>query len=101
MYGIKQAPRDWYKMINNFLINRLKLQRSSFDHCLYFSINSDNIILLLLYVDDLLIACSTRELLDHIRKSIAKEFKVLSMGGFDVYLGIKLERDFNGQQIFI
>ena len=101
IYGIKQAPRDWYKMINNFLINRLKLQRSSFDHCLYYSINNDNIILLLLYVDDLLIACSTMELLDHIRKSIAKEFKVSSMGGFDVYLGIKIERDFDGQKIFI
>ena len=101
IYGIKQAPRDWYKTINNFLINRLKLQRSSFDHCLYFSFNNDNIILLLLYVDDLLIACSTRELLDYVRKAIAQEFKVSSMGGFDVYLGIKIERDFERQLIYI
>ena len=52
-------------------------------------------------MDNLLIACSTRELLDHVRKSIPKEFKVSSMGGFDVYLGIKIEGDFDGQKIFI
>ena len=101
LYGIKQAPRDWYKTLNAFLINTLKLKRSDFDHCLYYSFSDSNIQLLLVYVDDLLIACSSVDLLKHVSRSIAKEFKVSSMGGFDTYLGIKIERDFDAQLIFI
>ena len=101
LYGIKQAPRDWYKTMNAFLINILKLTRSQFDHCLYYSFDDSDIIMLLLYVDDLLIACSSVTLLKHVSRSIASEFKVSSMGGFDTYLGIKIERDFDAQLIFI
>ena len=101
LYEIKQAPRDWYKTMNAFLIKILKLTRSQFNHCLYYLFDDSNIIMLLLYVDDLLIAYSSVTLLRDVSRSIASEFKVSSMGSFDTYLGIKIERNFNAQLIFI
>ena len=51
MYGLKQAPGDWYGRINNFLM-RLGFTKSKFDLKLYFKVMDDEPIILFLYVDD-------------------------------------------------
>ena len=65
--------------------------KSHFDPCLYHDANNN--LLLLLYVDDVLLACSSRERLDTISRTMAEKFKVSSMGEIDTYLGIKIERE--------
>ena len=70
----------------------LKLTQSQFDNCLYYSFDDSSSIKLLLYVDDLLIECSSVTLSKHVSRSIASEFKVPSMGGFDVSTHISVSR---------
>ncbi len=55
MYGLKQAPRQWYKKFDEFM-HEIKFVRSEADHCCYFKKSDSGYIILLLYVDDMLIA---------------------------------------------
>ena len=52
LYGMKQAPRVWYGRIDGFLMS-LGFTKSKSDSNLYYKVEDDVIMILLLYVDDL------------------------------------------------
>ena len=52
LYGLKQAPRTWYDKMDNFLMI-LGFTKSKVDSNLYFTVEDKNLVILLLYVDDL------------------------------------------------
>ncbi|BFG24559.1 hypothetical protein CerSpe_108330 [Prunus speciosa] len=57
LYGLKQSPRQWYKRFDTYML-RIGYRRCESDCCVYSHVFKDGkIILLLLYVDDMLIAC--------------------------------------------
>ena len=35
LYGLKQSPKQWYKIFDSFMISH-DFKRSSFDSCVYF-----------------------------------------------------------------
>eukprot|EP00253_Pinus_taeda_P023524 PITA_23524 len=51
-YGLKQAPRAWYERIDSYLM-KLGFTRSEADPNLYFKVEDDKPLILVLYVDDL------------------------------------------------
>ena len=57
LYGLKQAPRQWYKKFDSFMSSH-GFTRSQADHCCYFKKFDNKFIILLLYVDDMLVAGS-------------------------------------------
>ena len=75
LYGLKQAPRQWYKKFDSF-IHRIKFKRCEANHCYYvksFGNSFDNsFIILLLYVDDMLIAWSSIEEIKNLKKELSK-----------------------------
>ena len=52
LYGLKQAPKEWYGRIDGFLMS-LGFTQSKSDSKLYYKIEGDGLMILLLYVDDL------------------------------------------------
>ena len=54
LYGLKQAPRAWYSRIDSYLLS-MGFQKSEADPNLYFIMVGDDLLVLLLYVDDLFI----------------------------------------------
>jgi hypothetical protein len=54
LYGLK-VPRKWYKMFDSFMVSQ-NFTRSEYDHCVYFKSFNDIFIILVLYVDDMLVA---------------------------------------------
>ena len=52
LYGLKQAPRAWYKRIDSYLM-KLGFTRSNADPNLYFKVDRERPLILVLYVDDL------------------------------------------------
>ena len=54
LYGLKQAPRAWYSRIDSYLLS-MGFQKSEADLNLYFIMVGDDLLVLLLYVDDLFI----------------------------------------------
>jgi hypothetical protein len=63
LYGLKQSPRQWYKKFDSFMVSQ-NFTRSEYVYCVYIkSFKIGIFIILVLYVDDMLIASkSTSEI---------------------------------------
>ena len=57
LYGLKQAPRAWYIKIDRYL-DEQGFQRSPSDSNMYVKRVGNNIIILVIYVDDIIITGS-------------------------------------------
>ena len=88
IYGLKQAPRAWYSRIYTFFQEH-NFIRSDYDHSLF--INYEQQIILLLYVDNLVVAAPTRALVDWIRDKLHHEFEMTDLGPLQTFLGLEIE----------
>ena len=79
LYGQKQAPRQWYKKFNSFM-HRIGLKRCETNHCCYVKFFDNSYIILLLYVDDMLIAGSSIEEINDLKKQLSKQFAIKDLG---------------------
>ena len=72
--GLNQAPKAWYGRIDGFLMN-LGFTKSKVDSNLYYKVEDDRIMILLLYVYDLFL---TRKemLINECKKKLATEFEM-------------------------
>ena len=52
LYGLNQAPRAWYERIDSYLMN-LGFTRSNYDPNLYYKVDRERTLILVVYVDDL------------------------------------------------
>jgi transposase InsO family protein len=93
IYGLKQAPRLWYHHIDNYL-QSIELRQSEFDPNLYISKRRE--VLLLLYVDDLLIASQRSEKIIEIKCLLQSKYRMNDLGIARQFLGIEIKRISNG-----
>jgi hypothetical protein len=93
LYGLKQSPRQWYKRFDQFMM-RQKYTRSQFDHCVYFrKLQDGTFIYLLLYVDDMLIACKSIVEIDRLKTQLKNEFEMKDLGEAKKILGMEITRE--------
>ncbi|KAM1696422.1 hypothetical protein ACFXTN_027951 [Malus domestica] len=93
LYGLKQSPRQWYKRFDRFMIEQ-KYTRSHYDHCVYFrKLQDGTFIYLLLYVDDMLIACKSKVEIERLKTQLSNEFEMNDLGEARKILGMEIERD--------
>ena len=93
LYGLKQSPRQWYKRFDRFMID-LKYTRCQYDHCVYFKqLANGSFIYLLLYVDDMLIACKSNVEIDRLKTQLSQEFEMKDLGEARRILGMEINRD--------
>src|SRR6266576_1199903 len=106
LYGLKQASRGWFTKFDS-VITGLGFRSVESDYCLYvkYDENSDNIIFLLIYVDDLIIVCKNYTLLQEVKKYLSNVFKMVDLGPLKHFLGIKVDRTENtislSQSVFL
>ena len=80
IYGIKQAPRQWYKKFES-VMGEQGYKKTSSDHCVFVQKFSDNdSIILLLYVDDMLIVGKNTFKIDELKKELCKSFCMKDLG---------------------
>jgi hypothetical protein len=91
LYGLKQSGRVWNKVIDDFFKKRGLVQLSS-DACLYKGFFAGGEIFILLYVDDMIIACEKEEQYRHFVGELEKTYKISSLGNLKMYLGIEVTR---------
>jgi len=92
LYGLKQAPRLWYEDIDGYL-QSIGFRQSAEDPNLY----PQQGVLLVLYVDDLLIAHNGTEGRGHeIKQFLQKKYKMCDLGAVKRFLGIEIERTKDG-----
>ena len=88
LYGLKQAPKTWYDMIDNFLTS-LGFTKSKADSNLYYKVEEGNLVILLLYVDDLFVTGEDVLIADTKRKFVS-EFEMKNMGMMHYFLGMEV-----------
>ncbi|KAH9646574.1 hypothetical protein KPL70_024912 [Citrus sinensis] len=100
-YGLKQSPRQWYLMFDEFMITN-GFMRCNYDCCVYFKLlEDDHYIYLLLYVDDMLIACKWREEIEKLKVMLNSEFDMKDLGTANKILGVEIKRNRTKGEIFL
>ena len=101
LYGLKQSPHQWYLRFDDFMLSH-GYQRSQYDCCVYYKIlSSGHTIYLLLYVDDMLIACKLKEEMKKLKKELSFEFEMKNLGPAKKILRMKIVRGRSEKMLFL
>ena len=93
LYGLKQAPRQWYLKFDKFMSEQ-GYTRCHSDHCVYLKKKNDgSYIILLLYVDDMLVAGSNMQEINVLKRKLANSFAMKDLGAAKQILGMRITRD--------
>jgi histone deacetylase 1/2 len=79
LYGLKQAPRAWYARLSTKLL-KLGFEASKADTSLFYFNNGDICVFVLIYVDDIIVASSTKDKIEGLLRSLAQEFALKDLG---------------------
>ena len=88
LYGLKQAPMTWYGRMDIFL-SSLGSTKSKVDSNLYYKVEDDKPMMLLLYVDDQFVTGTDGLIADKKRK-VAAEFEMKELGMMPYFLGMEV-----------
>ena len=92
LYGLKQSPRMWYQKFDAFALN-MGFVRSDEDHCVYFKVIDDKILIIVLYVDDMLFIGNNKEMIRELKTQLSGTFDMKDLGAAKYILGMEIIRD--------
>lgn len=87
LYGLKQSGRNWNKMLHDHLSENGFTQNPA-DHCVYNKQTATERIILIIWVDDLIIAASDSDSLTSVKEMLSEKFKMKDLGRLGHFLGI-------------
>ncbi|GKA34499.1 retrotransposon protein, putative, ty1-copia subclass [Tanacetum coccineum] len=89
----EQSLRQWYRRFDEYMLSN-RFKRSSYDSCVYYrSYAPGEYIYLLLYVDDMLIACKSKAEIGSTKSLLKKEFSMKELGEAKKIFGMEIVRD--------
>ena len=101
LHGLKQAPRQWYKKFDSFMM-RHGYNGTSSDHCVFTrKFSYDDFIILLLYVDDTLIIGHDSSKIDRLKRELSKSFAMKDLGSVKQILGMKISLDRKSRKLWL
>ena len=96
LYGVKQAGREWYKMLKTMLI-RLGWRPTVSDPCVYYLRIQQYYQLMVVHVDDLIITYANQAQIDSLISGLGQEVKVADLG--DLKHALEIDFGFKDHQI--
>jgi hypothetical protein len=75
LYGLKQSGRQWYKKLDEKL-KQQKLKPLNSDPCVYINKEDGNIVIVVIYVDDLMVASDNPRKLQRLKSELSKSFEM-------------------------
>jgi len=88
LYGLKQSGRNWNDMLHEYLIDE-HFEQSLADHCVYTRFTVDFKVIILVWVDDIIIAANDESVLQSVKNSLNSKFKMKDIGQLSWFLGIQ------------
>lgn len=92
LYGLKQSGREWFRRLDKY-IAEIGGKRTSADPCVYVFGKDEERVIVIIYVDDLILASKKIEKLDLIKSKMKSTFKMVDLGQISNSLGINLQRE--------
>ena len=92
IYGLKQASRQWYLKFHD-IVTSYGFQENVVDQCIYLRVSGSRYIILVLYVDDILLAANDTDLLLETKQMLSYSFDMKDLGEAHYVLGIEILRD--------
>lgn len=89
LYGLKQGAREWYIVMDDFMAS-IGLHKCDADPCLYVANKNGKMLLATLYVDDLIIASNSVDMMANMKKSLKSRFSMKDLGRLHFCLGIEV-----------
>ena len=95
LYGLRQAPKDWYEKFHQTIISD-GFQVNDSDACVYSKFDQFGCVIICLYVDDMLIFGTNIDVVNTNKAFLSSCFDMKDLGEADVILGIKITRNSYG-----
>jgi hypothetical protein len=89
LYGLKQASRQWNAKLTQFFLT-LNFTQASSDHSLFTRQTSTSFLVLLVYVDDVIIAGNSLEEITTIKSALHHSFQIKDLGQLKYFLGLEV-----------
>lgn len=91
LYGLKQSGRNWNKILHEHLIGD-GFDRNPADHCVYSKQIDGDIVIVIVWVDDLIIASNNVDQMNHFKESMKHKFRMKDLGKISYFLGIDFDQ---------
>lgn len=92
LYGLKQSGREWYKRLDKFVTQQGGC-RNEADPCLYVFGKNEKRVIMIIYVDDIILASKDLKELNTVKRKLKSEFEITDLGQITDILGIHIERE--------
>lgn len=100
LYGLQESPRQWYECLHEFL-TETDFTRNNYDYCLYSKLVNGTIIYILVYVDDILICCKNKQVINEVKEKLSNKFSIKDLGKVENYIGISIDYDYNNNILYL
>ena len=100
LYGLPQAGRNWNTHLHRTLLS-MGFRRLDEDTCLYVRIIAGMITIIAIYVDDLYVAASNKNVLDVFIQSLQTVYKIKILGVPQQLLGVKISWGIKLETVYI
>ena len=91
LYGLRQAPRAWYKRFADYA-SSIGFCQSKCEHSLFIYKQDSNLAYLLLYIDDIILTTSSDTLRQSVISLLNSEFAMKDLGQLKYFMGIAVTR---------
>lgn len=91
IYGLKQTSRQWFLKVS-LALHALGFQLINGDHSLFLSLLPDAVLVVLVYVDDILIASDNDDAISRFISQLKAYFKLRDLGQLKYFLGLEIAR---------
>jgi hypothetical protein len=98
LYGLKQAPRAWYHRLDTYLKDK-GFKRGTVDKNLYIKTEDNDLLIVLVYVDDIIFGCNKDSLVQWFSSAMESEFEMSMIGELSFFLGLQITQRSEGMFI--
>ena len=89
--GLKQAPRAWFSRLDSYL-KKQGYKRGVTDSNLYIKFEGKNMIIVIIYVDDIIFGINLQMLNENFAYEMKKEFEMSMLGELTFFLGLQVSQ---------
>ena len=88
LYGLKQSGTMWNNLLHSFLLS-IDFKQLFSDYCVYIYNENNDHVIIIIWVDDIVIAANSYKSLNYIKSCLSNKFKMKDMGVLQWFLGIE------------